>query len=362
VKIAFRVDASIHIGTGHVMRCLTLADEFRRRGAESTFIFRLHKNNFLYEILQRGHKAVALPETGEVFEPDSSEINYSSWLGVDWGLDAEQTNKVLCRQIPDWLIVDHYALDQNWEKAVRSNCNRLMVIDDLANRAHECDLLLDQNLGRNKKDYLVLLPKQAEILIGPKYTLLRPEFERLRSRSLKRRIKPELKRLLITLGGIDKENITEQVLSSVEASDLPKDLIITVVMGQNAPWISRVRAKAREIACPIKVFEGVKNMAQLMMESDLAIGAAGSAAWERCCLGLPTIQLILAKNQIEIARALELKGAVIGSDKENLFKNLKQIFFDPTSVDLLSKIALNSSNVLDGQGVFRVANYLGKRI
>src|SRR5690606_35975420 len=188
---------------------------------------------------------------------------------------------------PDWLIVDHYALDARWESQQKDFCGRLAVIDDLASRPHSCDLLLDQNLGRRMQDYSHLVADNCELLIGPDYALLRPEFISARKHSLERREKPVLRNLLISMGGVDKDNVTSHVLEALKPCLLPNDTRISVVMGANAPWAGLVQQQAAMMPWCTEVVFNVDNMAQRMAESDFAIGAAGSTSWERCCLGLP---------------------------------------------------------------------------
>jgi len=192
-----------------------------------------------------------------------------------------------------------------------------MVIDDLADRPHDCDLLLDQSLGREAADYAGLLPPAATPLIGPGYALLRPEFARLRAASLARRERPVLRKLLVTMGGVDKDNATGRVLDALASCTLPDAVEITVVMGPQAPWLSEVRAQAAAMPVPTKVLVGVRDMAALMAESDLAIGGGGMTSIERCVLGLPTIIVIQAENQIRQAKDLERAGAAVIYDRHS---------------------------------------------
>lgn len=308
MRIVFRTDASLLIGIGHVMRCLTLADALRKRGAHCAFICREHSGHLLDLIEQRGHEVFALPVGDQDFESAPRPV-HSSWLGTDWESDATRTHQALGQHYVDCLIVDHYALDRNWEQAMRPYCRKLMVIDDLADRQHDCDLLLDQNLGRAQQDYRELLAAATTSLIGPQFALLRAEFQQWREYSLARRVKPQLRSLLITMGGVDYGNATGQLLLILKSCDLPHDVQTVVVMGANAPWLSEVRELAEQMPCTTRVLVGVSNMAELMAESDLVIGAAGSTSWERCCLGVPALMLVLADNQRSAATNLYRAGA-----------------------------------------------------
>jgi UDP-2,4-diacetamido-2,4,6-trideoxy-beta-L-altropyranose hydrolase len=259
-------------------------------------------------------------------------------------------------------VVDHYALDRRWEQALRPHTRRIMAIDDLADRSHDCDLLLDQNLGRQAKDYGGLLSRHTQTLIGPTYALLRPEFAQWREHSLQRRAQPQLKNLLITMGGVDQSNATGQVLDALTRCELPTDLRITVVMGPTAPWLAQVQAQAVAMPCPTQVLAGVSNMAQLMAESDLCIGAAGSTSWERCSLGLPALQLVLAANQKEINEALELAESVLTIQPEKLHAELPGVFAQLTSPAVLCGLFKNAAVVCDGLGATKTVQWLEKAI
>lgn len=319
MKVGFRTDASTQIGTGHVMRCLTIADALKKSGSDCIFICRQLPGNLTELIKNRGHNTITLPIKfiSELkFNPLSL---YEEWLGTDITTDAKEVKKALQGYILDWLIVDHYALESKWERSLRSIASRIMVIDDLANRPHDCDLLLDQNLGREINDYSNLVGANTHKLIGPKYALLRPEFALYRDYSLTRRANPQLKTILISLGGVDQENITERILSEINRFNFNINFNITVVLGEHSPWLSNVKKYAEGMKIPTLVLSSISNMAKLMSESDLAIGAAGSSAWERCFLGLPSLILILAENQRQGAIAIENAGAAM------LMKSYKEV-------------------------------------
>lgn len=357
MRIAFRTDASLQIGTGHVMRCLTLADALRERGAQSTFICRPHAGHLLDLIQRRGHTAKALAPADDAFTAPA-DPTHAKWLGTDWASDAAQTQQALGEQVVDWLVVDHYALDRRWEQTMRPHTRRIMAIDDLADRPHDCDLLLDQNLGRQAKDYGGLLSRHTQTLIGPPYALLRPEFAQWREHSLHRRAQPQLKNLLITMGGVDQTNATGQVLDALTHCELPADLRITVVMGPTAPWLSQIQAQATAMPRPTQVLAGVSNMAQLMAESDLCIGAAGSTSWERCCLGLPAIQLVLADNQKEAALALTEMSAALSINLSTYFTTDLKLLIDCLDTLCMKTLTNRSAAICNGHGPSSVITQL----
>lgn len=368
MKIAFRADASLQMGTGHVMRCLTLADALKAKGAECRFICREHTGNLIDFIRSKGYTTDALP-LREPAEANSSaketaasapEPAHAHWLGASLQQDAAECSRILDELQPDWLIVDHYALDARWEAALKPYNRQLMVIDDLADRPHQCDLLLDQTFGRNPADYEPLVPGACILLCGSQYALLRPEFAALRSYSLQRRENPQLQHLLISMGGVDKDNATGQVLQALRSSELPANCRITVVMGATAPWLAEVRQLAEQMPWSTAVRAGVSDMAQLMADSDLAIGAAGATSWERCCLGLPAVMVVLAENQRQVAQGLEQAGAVEVIQSPQLILECLPVLLAPLISSSVQRTAMSQTAALiaDGSGVTTVIQHL----
>ncbi|MBU3071028.1 UDP-2,4-diacetamido-2,4,6-trideoxy-beta-L-altropyranose hydrolase [Aestuariicella sp. G3-2] len=363
-KAVFRTDASLDIGTGHVMRCLTLADALRKRGCECYFICREHSGHLIEFIRAKGYHVYPLPysqaTSTSYSENEEAALGHAAWLGGSQQEDAAACKKILLNIKPQWLIVDHYALDNCWEEIVKPCCERLMVIDDLADRMHQCDLLLDQTFGRQIEEYAPLVPASCTVLCGAHYALLRPEFSEWRSYSLHRRETPELKQILVTMGGVDKNNATGLILDALGKADLPGGCQIAVVMGATAPWLDTVRQQAQSLSHPTNILTGVNNMAQLMANSDLAIGAAGATSWERCCLGLPTVMIELAENQRQVAHGLVLVGAV------NALSSGVQITVELPNVlsaligskGELEKMSRAAAQVTDGLGVQAVIGHL----
>jgi UDP-2,4-diacetamido-2,4,6-trideoxy-beta-L-altropyranose hydrolase len=335
------------------MRCLTLADVLQQKGADVSFICREHSGNLISFIQEKGFKvsilSVANTEKDDS-EKQESQLFHAKWLGASQQQDAEQCQTVLEDIKPDWLIVDHYAIDQTWQACLKPTYKKLMVIDDLADRQHQCDLLLDQNYGSTKKKYEALVPESCLILAGTRYALLRPEFNQWRAFSLAYRKDLKLKKLLITLGGVDPDNFTGLILDKLKNSGLPSDSEIKVIMGATAPHLNVIKKMAKTIPYKTEVMSNIVNVAEIMATSDLAIGAAGATTWERCCLGLPTIQLVVAENQKEIAQSLA---------KQNIVKLLDSIDELPalirTAHDWMASLGLSSSHLCDGLGADKVA-------
>lgn len=358
MNVVFRADASIDIGTGHVMRCLTLANALRDVGANCHFICREHAGNLIYRIKENGFDVTALPvSTRQASSPVFTHDVYASWLGVDWETDARQTTAALSGRV-DWMVTDHYAIDHRWESRLRSRCHKLMVIDDLADRDHDCDLLLDQNAGRKSNDYLGLVPAGCTVLTGPAHALLRPEFPEQRAESLARH-RNGLHELLVSMGGIDKDNASAQVLASLKICALPANVKISVVLGPHAPWIADVQKIAASMAWPTRVLVDVEDMASLMAQSDLAIGAAGGSALERCCLGLPSIVIPIAENQLAGAKALTAQGGAILASLSPLgTPHLSDTIAGILSEENLHAASVICASVTDGLGAMKLASLM----
>ena len=355
MRVVFRVDSSIMIGTGHVMRCLTIAHYLHSIGYNCVFISRSHIGPLGNLIQKEGHKLYLLDndkqETHSVKKIRSNP--YLAWLGVDWILDAAETIKIIDDLKPQWLIVDHYALDINWETKIRPFVSKIMVIDDLADRKHDCDIILDQTFGRKNIEYIENVPGQCKILCGSNYSLLREEFAMWREASFRFREVAKLDNILINLGGIDKDDFTSRVLEVLKSCEIPKNCKLTIVMGSNAPWVSQVKSVSDSMPWKTNVMVGVNSMAEIMSNADLAIGAAGSTTWERCCLGVPSIQLVIAKNQYFIAEKLQKAKAT------KLLKKLDRLpYLIQTAPNWMPQISKKCRSITDGEGVKRVVKNL----
>ena len=359
LTVIFRTDASIEIGTGHVMRCLTLALGLLEKGASVSFLCREHDGNLIELIRSHGFLVHALPllSQGDYTEESPLDPAHAVWLGCNWQVDVEHCRAVLNNPV-DWIIVDHYALDYRWENAMCDKYHKMMCIDDLADRVHECDILLDQNLGRTKDDYLELISSGTKLLLGPKYALLRHEFADWREASLRGRLQPQLRRLLITMGGVDNENVTELILNTIDQCQLINLELITVVLGPHAPWLDNVRKLASQMSASVTLLSSVANMAQLMAECDLAIGAGGTTTWERCSLGIPTVLISLAENQKYISRKIGEAGAAILCDVQDVEHNLGNILREVSEPECLQRLSRNASQITNGRGMQLVRQIL----
>lgn len=352
---AFRVDASKIIGNGHVIRCLTLASYLRDKGCESFFITRQHDGNLAELIKSEGFEVNAIPVDGANF---NSLNNYANWLGGAWNLDAEATINIFANRRPNWVIVDHYAVDQRWEQYVRPHTDRLGVIDDLANRNHDCDLLLDQNFTGYKgvSRYCGLVPNTCHLLLGPRYALLQPQYSKLRAQAFKRESK--IKRIFIYFGGADVKNLTGIAVEALLALNLT-NINVDVVIDSNHPYAEILHERLIQHS-NFRLHGRVSTLAPLMFAADLAIGAAGVTTWERCCLGLPTLVVTLAENQKPIAEYLaNIKtiywlGHCDDVDVTEFSKALRKFL----SGEELRDYSARAFDLVDGLGAQRVVNKL----
>ena len=350
MKVTIRADASLQMGTGHIMRCLTLAQGLSEIGCEVIFLCKPHDGNLIDKIQSSGFSCLTLSDPA--LAQDDDDLTHAGWLGASQDDDAQECRDIFQDIYPKWVVVDHYALDFRWEKQIKPLCDKLMVIDDLTDRKHDCDLLLNQNLGFSEDQYQELTPDQCKILVGPNYALLRSEFRQWRSKSLQhRREQTEIRNILVSIGGVDPDNYTNQVLERIALSKVSPDVSITVVMGRHSPHLNEVKALAKSFRHKVRVVVDAANMAELMSLADLAIGASGSTSWERCCLGLPSIQIVTASNQKILAMTMA---------SSNLIKYATGICdiseFLQTASDWTSELSVKSAHICDGKGIARVLN------
>lgn len=289
MNIIIRVDASVSIGSGHVMRCLTIAKKLREKGCHIKFWMEPLEGDLIDFVENEGFSNISKAEQADLY------------------------------------IVDHYQIDKRQEQKIRMFANKLMVIDDLA-REHDCDLLLDQNaLPNYETRYDNLVPQRCVKLLGPKYLIMRDEFIEARQQMSSQ--SSSIKRLLVFMGGTDPTNETRKILKALDSFEF---LHVDVVVGNGNPK----KVQIEEI-CHLKSYHyhcQINYMAKLMQQADYSIGAGGSALWERCYVGLPSSTTIIADNQISTTKFAASLGVVknLGWHEqvtvetyENLLKNLE---------------------------------------
>ena len=347
------------------MRCLTLAQALRKKGASCYFICRDHTGTLLDLI--RGHSfdvrvlATRIPQEDCLVQQNVSDdnvIRHASWLGCDWQTDAEQTRDAIGDVVLDWLVVDHYSLDASWESSLKLCFRKLMVIDDLADRSNDCDLLLDQNYYNDMAiRYNKLKPSHCKYLTGPRYALLRPEFKDMR-----RRIKMRgsyVERIFFFGGGSDPTNETKKILIALQFLGIKK-IKIDVIMGSTNPHLNKIEMICEERQ-EVTVRTQVSNIAELMGNADLAIGASGSATWESCCVGVPSLVWSISENQVAIAESANEIGVCVNLGKvENVSVQIAANALSELLENKQKPVFLeeNSLNLVDGQGTNLVVEEL----
>jgi len=325
--VAFRADASPRIGGGHVARCLALAEALKQRGADVHFIVRGE-----LDLARSGVTAHALAAQ----EPDDAG-----------------TRRILegLPERPRWLVVDHYGLAAPWESAVSDLVDRIFVLDDLADRPHDCDLLLDQSaLGTER--YAALVPERCQVLYGLEHALLRSEYAEARATLVEH--PPGIRSILASLGAADPDNVTRQVIEGYQRISAAPPLV--VVAGRQNPHIAILEAVCAEDS-RISLRIGVERMWELLVECDLAIGALGVSTWERCCLGVPSLLVGLTPAQDEIAADLARRGLVryLGPSPAlgpaAYERAITEALADPSAVRAM---AARGMATIDGRGAERV--------
>lgn len=356
--IGFRADASVQIGTGHVMRCLALAAQLQRKGVEVVFLSRDLPASLQSSLEKQKVKLLPLPASKEARH---GGFAHSHWLATSQAEDARLTLAALKENglKPDGLVVDHYGIGREWESLVRSEIDRILVIDDLADRAHDCDWLLDQTFNPlAASEYAPLVPPGCHLLLGPRFALLRPEFAELRKQA-KPKPADGRQRMIVFFGGGDPTGETLKALRAVETLGR-KNLTTTVIASPTNPHQAEIKKRAGQI--PGVTFESqVPDMASLMNEADIFLGAGGVTTWERCCLGVPTLTVAIAQNQVKGARLLaEAGGAIFLGEKDAV--NAEKISAAVASLldqpQVRESLSVTGRKLVDGQGAERVANAL----
>jgi UDP-2,4-diacetamido-2,4,6-trideoxy-beta-L-altropyranose hydrolase len=345
MKIVIRADGGPEIGGGHIMRCLTLAEEAALRGHDITFV--VGEGPMIERVREAGHSVVPLPSlrhSPERFPP------HAHWLSAPWDVDATVTSGVIAQTGANWLIWDHYGLDARWVKKQRNVKGDLKVLalDDLDDRSLGSDLVLDPaRLGSAKRNY----PVQTA-LNGPDFALLRPEFAALRPASLAKRGKGLPRRVLIAPGLMDSAGLAPMALLAI--ADLGLDA--EVVMGASSQSLAEVQSLIK-LNKNWTLTLDAKDMGQRMLEADLCIGAAGGTSWERCCMGLPSVVIAVAENQEAGIVALDTAGAAITMSRTGLRSDVlaKQVL---KAMETAKDLSDRAASLCDGQGAKRVMDYV----
>ena len=338
-RTLFLADAGPEVGGGHVMRCLTLARMLVERGGECAFV----ESRAAAPILRRfGWPAQTLLAMIGA-EDVAGLLTFAAGLAD--------------RFDPQLIVVDHYGLDAEAEVRLRGPGRRVLAIDDLANRAHACDVLVDPGFGRRREAYDALIPAHATALFGPSYAFVRQEFTGARQRALSRRAKHEpVRRALVALGLTDVGAITNRVVAAL----LPHlgEVRLDVAVGSDAASRDPLERLARDDR-RVHLHVDTDEMASLMADADVAIGAGGSSVWERATVGLPSITTVVADNQRDVAVQMANAGLTLTLEaaspdfEARLIETWRTLDGDP---GLRWRLAGASSDTCDGHGAARVAD------
>lgn len=330
------------------MRCLNLADGLRSNGGSTMFVCSVQDGHLGDLIERRGFPVALLPSR----DPMSESTTCPEALPIGWRQDAEDTIAVVedLPQEPDWLVVDHYSLDAPWEAALRSLVRRILVVDDFNNRQHDCDLFLNQNYAPTDSDGQS--PQSTTNLRGPGFALLQPEYAALHEQVRLR--EGPVRRVLIFLGDAGASDVTGRALAAFLDLDR-EDIEADVVLALRSPHADRIRALAAGHR-NVHVFQDLPTLAPLIARADLAIGAAGATSWERLCLGLPSVVIALAENQMAIAKGLHTRGLArwVGDSDGVTVDALRHELASIVANDLDASWSRKCHEAVDGRGVERV--------
>ena len=355
INVLIRADASHDIGTGHIMRCITLAKALKKQSVDVTFVSRHLPENLQDSLESEGFTVKLLSYS---LDQNIDELQHAHWLGASQLQDAQATAEIITNEIFDWVVTDSYALDYRWHQAIRPYTKKIMVIDDIADRKHDCDLLLDQNYYLDMESrYTDKVPADCQLLTGPKYALLREEFSELRKFATIR--SGDVKQILVNFGGIDPENYTAKVIKALANINKYK-FDVDVVIGTQHPQKNQIQQLCSQLGYELHI--QTNKMAELMLEADLAIGAGGSTTWERCCLGLPSITIPIAENQEELVINIAEVGVIYypkikGDFKSEIETHINALLGNPSLRKNISFVALN---FVRANGVKDVASCLLK--
>lgn len=357
MRVAFRVDASREIGTGHIYRCLALGAALGARGAKALFVTRPLGVASAEMMRSSGAEVIELAP-GKSGPVQDDHIPHAAWAGASVEDDAAETVGLLQGRAIDWMVVDGYVFDDRWHRAVRSGLGcRIAAIDDVADRSFDPDLLIDHNHAPDHRaKYAGRLPEDTRLLGGPLYALLRPAF----AAGQRHNVRPEVRSVGIFMGGVDRPNLSVRALQALDHAGFTGGVeVVATSANPNHPELLEAVA-ARPNA---RLTLDLPDLATFFARHDLQIGAAGGSTWERCCIGAPTLLLITALNQMAVAPDLAAQSVVAtpepmdALDVEAIACALRGLFADP---ERRRALAEKSRALVDGRGAGRVAEEMLK--
>lgn len=344
MEVHFRVDSSNTLGLGHLSRCLNLADRFGTLGHECKFFCRDLPGHFTSWVTERGHEAYILQDLVSVKKNIDEKEDYNLYLKSRYLLNT-----------PDWIVVDSYLLGKEWEEFAKNSSSRLLVIDDFIDRPHSADLYLNQNLILSDTQSLERNGIKVErFLLGPQFALLSSEYSKLRKSSQPR--SGFVEKIFVYFGGVDEKDYLTRSLKCIHNvfSDLVSVVLVAPEMGPNYQSVLNFCANHQNI----QVFRAGASLANLMMESQLAIGACGSTTWERACLGLPSLGVAFSRNQALVAKNAGEAGAcyILPESLSRFEIELSAKLTELKEFGLTKSWSEKCFEVCDGFGSQRIAN------
>lgn len=335
-SVCIRVDGSLEIGTGHIIRCLALADELSHRGFKTIFCTRDYDSKLIEKIKSRGFVLSVISATLSMEE----DMSYFTTLSKKHDADV--------------VVTDNYHIMDDYLKYLKQNLRVLVSIDDIAETYFYSDILINQNIYATKEIYHGKIVNGTKLLLGPRYAILGPEF--CKYHSLEREF-GAVKNILITLGGVDLKNQTLKALRALDKVE--EDFFITAVIGVSNSHMDELIAFTKSSQKTIKILRNVNDMAELMHNADIAISASGTTSWELCCTGLPNIMMALADNQREVGEKLADIGISINLgwfkdvSETMIQESVKKLIYDQ---NLRKKMGEHGKTLVDGNGARRIVN------
>lgn len=336
MNITFRLDASEEIGIGHLMRCLALSEELINRGHRCYFLSKIDNEDLVEKIEKRKTIFKKLNSTTSLKEDLKKLIEFSK------------------EQEIDWVVTDHYGIDSEYIKKIKKNGFKILSVDDAAQIDYCSDIILNQNIGSEKLRYSKKI--NSELLLGPKYVLLREELLRKNKMTESKNVK----KILLTFGGTDNDNFTLKILKLLDSAIENKEFL--VIAGPLNKFYEDIK-KYSEDRNNITIIKSPENLADVYSKTDIAISAGGSSCYELAYFGIPNIIISIADNQLRIAEELEKQKVSIYSgkkdelNKEELIEKVKELIKNQT---LRKKMSSNGKKLVDGKGKQRVVNFMEK--
>ena len=357
MKVLFRVDSSRVIGSGHLMRCLALANGIRNiLNGDIIFVCKELNGNLNEIVIERGYKLIRLNKNSEGYVHRKYSKDDDNMAQKK---DAYETIKKIGNSRYDWIITDNYFLDDNWKHYLKDNTKYFFDIDDLFKKTKYSNLILNQAPKLvSESRYQGLIQKKSKLILGPKYALIDNNYIVYRKNSTSHNGK--IKKILISYGGSDETDETVKAIKAINYINNDR-LTINVVIGKAYLNINRLK----DIIVNkqnINIYHQARNMAELIIDADLALGGGGGSTWERMCLGLPSIVTTTSDDQISVPY-LHNEGLLIwiGRAKDVKICNLKKVINNTINnpADLI-KLSDKCKNYIDGNGVNRTVNILNE--